>query len=85
MRDAVKLRYALFPYIYTAAREAYDTGISICRPLYYNYPDSEEAYTYEGEYMFGNNILVAPITEAACDGTEYKGDMGSRGQLVECI
>lgn len=72
MRDAVKLRYALFPYIYTAAREAYDTGISICRPLYYNYPDSEEAYTYEGEYMFGNNILVAPITEAACDGLSTK-------------
>lgn len=70
--EAVKLRYALFPYIYTMAREAYDTGISICRPLYYNYPDVEEAYTYEGEYMFGNDILVAPITEAATDGVSTK-------------
>lgn len=72
MREAVKLRYALFPYIYTMAREAYDTGISICRPLYYEYPEVEEAYAYEGEYMFGNDILVAPITEPAIDGISAK-------------
>lgn len=68
LRDAVKLRYALFPYIYTMARETYDTGIGMCRPLYYEYPESEEAYKYEGEYFFGNDILVAPITEPAPDG-----------------
>ena len=50
LRDAVKLRYALFPYIYTMARETFDTGIGMCRPLYYEYPESEEAYKYEGEY-----------------------------------
>ena len=69
---AVHLRYALFPYIYPLAREAYDTGISICRPLYYYFPEVEEAYTYEGEYMFGSDILVAPITEAATDGISTK-------------
>lgn len=68
MRDAVKLRYALFPYIYTMARKTYDTGLGICRPLYYEFPDDEEAYKYEGEYFFGDNILVAPITEPAADG-----------------
>lgn len=68
LRDAVKLRYSLFPYIYTAARETYDTGIGMCRPLYYEYPDSEEAYKYEGEYFFGNDILVAPITEPSANG-----------------
>lgn len=68
MLEAVRLRYALFPYIYTMARETYDTGIGICRPLYYEYPDAEEAYAYEGEYFFGDDILVAPVTEAAPDG-----------------
>ena len=63
--DAVRLRYTLFPYIYTMAREAYDTGISMCRPLYYEYPDMEEAYSFDGEYFFGNDILVAPVTEAS--------------------
>lgn len=51
MLEAVRLRYSLFPYLYTMARKAYDTGISVCRPLYYEYPDSEEAYVYENEYF----------------------------------
>lgn len=62
LRETVRLRYKLFPYIYTAAREAYDTGICINRPLYYDYPEVNKAYEYEDEYMFGSNILVAPIT-----------------------
>lgn len=68
MREAVRLRYSLFPYIYTMARKTYDTGIGICRPLYYDYPETEEAYSHEGEYFFGDDILVAPVTEPAPDG-----------------
>ena len=60
MLDAVKLRYALFPYIYTMARKTHDTGIGMCRPLYYEYPEMDEAYNYEGEYFFGDDILVCP-------------------------
>ena len=63
----VQLRYAMFPYIYTAAREAYDTGVSMCRPLYYDHPEDANAYKYEDEYMFGNDILVAPIVTPADD------------------
>ena len=63
--ETVNLRYAMMPYIYTAAREAYDTGISICRPLYYDFPEENNAYRYEDEYMFGNDILVAPVVTAA--------------------
>lgn len=65
LRETVRLRYAMFPYIYTAAREAYDTGISMSRPLYYDFPESDNAYTFEDEYMFGDNILVSPITTPA--------------------
>ena len=68
MREAVNLRYELFPYIYTMARNTYETGVGICRPLYYEYPETENAYKYEGEYFFGDNILVAPVTEAAPEG-----------------
>ena len=66
--EAVRLRYSLFPYIYTMARKTYDTGISICRPLYYEWPEAEESYTYDNEYLFGDDILVAPITEAPENG-----------------
>ncbi|MBO7118913.1 MAG: DUF5110 domain-containing protein [Bacteroidaceae bacterium] len=61
LREAVRLRYKLFPYLYTAARETYDTGIGMNRPLYYDYPEDGNAYIFEDEYMFGNDMLVAPI------------------------
>src|SRR5690242_821142 len=49
MRDAYRLRYSLIPYIYTAAREAYDTGISMLHPMYYDYPEAPEAYDFKDE------------------------------------
>lgn len=62
MREAVKLRYALVPYIYTAARQAYDTGVSVVRPLYYHHPETPEAYRVKDEYYFGDDLIVAPVT-----------------------
>lgn len=63
--DAIHLRYQLNPYIYTMARKAYDTGISLCRPMYYDYPNKEEAYAFKNEYMFGDDMLILPITTPA--------------------
>ena len=65
MREAIRLRYTLSPYIYTAARQAYDTGISICRPLYYYYPEEEKAYSCTEEFFFGDDILATVLAEAA--------------------
>ena len=65
LRETVYLRYELMPYIYTAAREGYDTGVSMCRPLYYEWPEENNAYRYEDEYYFGNDIIVAPVVTAA--------------------
>ena len=72
LNATVKLRYALFPYIYTMARKSYDTGISICRPLYYEYSEADEAYAFENQYFFGDDIMVAPIVEASKDGVSSK-------------
>ena len=63
LRDAMKLRYRLAPYIYTAAREAYDTGVSMCRPMYYDSPEVEAAYSVSNAYMFGDSILAATISK----------------------
>ena len=69
MLEAIRLRYTLSPYIYTFAREAYDTGVSICRPLYYAYPEADEAYSFNQEYLFGDRILATAICEpAGADG-----------------
>lgn len=61
MRQAIRLRYNLSPYIYTAARQSYDTGICICRPLYYEYPEVAEAYNEHQEFMFGEDILATVL------------------------
>jgi hypothetical protein len=68
LRQVIDLRYALAPYIYTASREAYDSGVSLLRPLYYAWPDQAEAYDAGNEYMFGDDLLVAPVTRPMQDG-----------------
>ncbi len=65
--DVIDFRYALVPYIYTMARKDYETGISLCRPMYYDYPNNAEAYSNKNEYMFGDNLLVQPITAPSKD------------------
>ena len=70
MKEALELRYALTPYIYDMARQAYETGISLCRPLYYEYPEKAQAYQWKQEYFFGDNILAATVCEpVGADGT----------------
>ena len=63
--ETVKMRYRLAPYIYTAAREAYETGVSMCRPLYYDYPEEQRAYSEREEFMFGDIILATAICQPA--------------------
>ncbi|WP_426700768.1 TIM-barrel domain-containing protein [Rhodanobacter sp. Col0626] len=68
LRQIIDLRYAMAPYIYTASREAYDSGISLMRPLYYAWPDEAKAYDADNEYMFGDDLLVAPVAQPMKDG-----------------
>ena len=65
LRSTFQLRYALQPYLYTEARRTYDTGVAFFRPLYYDWPEEAAAYTSRGEYVFGEQLLVAPITVPA--------------------
>ena len=63
MRKAFVRRYAMEPYIYTEARRTYDTGVAFLHPLYYDWPEAPEAYGAKDEYMFGDSILAAPVTQ----------------------
>ena len=69
LKEAFRLRYSLSPYIYTAAREAYDTGIGMCRPLYYYWPETDEAYSFTEEYLFGDDILSTAVCRPADPST----------------
>ena len=68
LHDIIRQRYQFAPYIYSMARRTYDDALPLCRPMYYDYPESEEAYANRNEYMFGDNVLVYPITSPMHDG-----------------
>ena len=65
LRSTFQLRYALQPYIYTEARRTYDTGVAFLRPLYYDWPNSAPAYDAKNEYLFGDEMLAAPVVAPA--------------------
>jgi alpha-glucosidase (family GH31 glycosyl hydrolase) len=65
LRAAFQLRYAMQPYIYTEARRTYDTGVAFFRPLYYDWPEDDAAYASKDEYLFGDQMLAAPVTAPA--------------------
>ncbi len=58
----LRLREALLPYTYTLAADANQTGLPIARPLYLDYPDQPAAYQNPTEYLYGPDMLVAPVT-----------------------
>ena len=61
MRDLYHERYAMVPYIYTEGRRTYDTGVAFLHPLYYEWPEANEAYDMKNEYVFGSQMIVDPI------------------------
>jgi alpha-glucosidase (family GH31 glycosyl hydrolase) len=69
LRSTFQLRYALQPYIYTEARRTYDTGVAFFRPLYYDWPREDAAYSSKGEYIFGDQMLAAPVVVPADNAT----------------
>lgn len=62
MGEFLRLRHRLIPYIYTMNYLAYAEDRPIMLPMYYQHPDSEEAYQYKNQYYFGTSMIVAPIT-----------------------
>jgi alpha-glucosidase (family GH31 glycosyl hydrolase) len=69
MFDAFRLRAALVPYLYTAARAAFDTGVSLVRPMYHDFPLLDQAFAATHQYMLGDDVIAAPIHEYANGNT----------------
>jgi alpha-glucosidase len=63
IRAAIELRYRLLPYIYSAFVQAAETGAPIQRPPIFDYQDDENLRNLDDQYLFGSNLLVAPIVE----------------------
>lgn len=62
-RQYLNLRYQLMPYLYSAVAEGHRTGMPIIRALWLHYPDDARAVARGDQYLYGPDILVAPVTE----------------------
>jgi alpha-glucosidase/alpha-D-xyloside xylohydrolase len=62
-RKYLELRYRMLPYLYSAVRECATTGMPIMRALWLHFPDDPKAVVCPDEYLFGKNLLVAPVVE----------------------
>lgn len=60
-KAAIELKYQLFPYLYTYSRKAHDTGLPITRGLFMEYPGDPEALKIDNQFIFGEELLVAPV------------------------
>ena len=63
-RLSAELRYRLMPYIYAQAKDCSERGLPMLRALFVEYPDDPGAWLVEDEYLFGSDLLVAPLFEA---------------------
>jgi alpha-glucosidase (family GH31 glycosyl hydrolase) len=62
-RKYLELRYRLLPYLYSVVREGCLTGLPVIRALWLHEPDDKEGRARGDEFLWGPNILVAPVTE----------------------
>jgi alpha-glucosidase (family GH31 glycosyl hydrolase) len=86
MKEALLLRHALVPYIYSQARKCTDTGISLCRPLYWDEPESVEAYDNPDDYYFGDDLLACPVTQPTdADGLVVKDIWLPKGKWFDTV
>lgn len=58
----LRLRHLLVPYLYSAAWASHRDGVALARPVYHAHPSIGAAYEYPNSYLFGPDLLVAPIT-----------------------
>jgi len=62
-KRAIELRYELLPYIYNTMAQASETGVPALRPLFLEFPGDEQVAGIEDEFLFGTDLLVAPVLQ----------------------
>ena len=61
-KDWLRFRHKLFPYLYTMNYRTYNELSPLVLPMYYYYPECDDAYSFRNQYFFGSEFFVAPIT-----------------------
>lgn len=71
-RRYVELRYKLLPYIYTIVEESSRAGLPFMRPVFLDYPQAEDFYSNNRDFLFGRDLFVAPVTTEMVDAEEVQ-------------
>jgi alpha-D-xyloside xylohydrolase len=70
-RLATEMRYKLMPYIYAQAKHASENGLPMMRALFVEYPDDAGSWLVDDAYLFGQDMLVAPLFESVTSRDVY--------------
>ena len=70
-RECAEMKYKLMPYVYAQAKDCSMRGLPMVRALLVEFPDDPGAWLVEDEYLFGSQILVAPLMESGNSRTVY--------------
>ena len=70
-RQCAEMKYKLMPYVYAQAKDCSNRGLPMVRALFVEYPEDPGAWLVEDEYMFGSQILVAPLMESGNERVCY--------------
>ena len=72
-RASAELKYKLMPYVLEQAEKCTETGLPMIRALFVEYPADPVAWMVEDQYLFGSDILVAPIFDTPQDYDVQRG------------
>ena len=70
-RECAEMKYKLMPYVYAQAKDCSERGLPMVRALLVEFPDDKGAWLVEDEYMFGSQMLVAPLMESGTGRDVY--------------
>lgn len=70
-RLSAEMKYKLMPYVYAQAKQCTEKGLPMVRALFVEYPDDPGAWMVEDQYLFGSDILVAPMMETGNSRNVY--------------
>ncbi len=93
VRRALELRYRLLPYIYSAFVASSETGAPVQRPFVFDFQNDRQAWETDDAYLFGEALLVAPVTAAGCTARHvylppgtwvdfYTGERHTGGEVI---
>ena len=70
-RESAEMKYRLMPYVYAQAKDCSNRGLPMVRAMFVEFPHDQGAWYCEDQYMYGSQILVAPLMESGNERTVY--------------